>query len=220
MRLDLHIHSTHSRDGTAGTEEILRRCRDAGLDGCSITDHNSIDGSQEALAMGEAMGLVVVRGIEISSSGGHIIGYGLASPVQRDLSIKETVDRIRAAGGIAVAAHPTRFGSGVGGRAVTKADFDAVETLNGGSSARGNRIASRIAEEAGLPGIGGSDAHKIGEIGRSFTVVDEASSEADILEAIVEGRTETQGKSRSGGEGLVYLAETVFDWGRRGFRRL
>lgn len=220
MRFDLHIHSKLSRDGTAGTEEILQRCRDVGLDGCSITDHNSIEGSLEAFDKGRAMGLVVVRGIEVSSSGGHILGYGLSSPVPRGLSVRETVDKIHAAGGIAVAAHPMRMGSGIGKDALTDAGFDAVEVLNGGSSERGNRVASRIAENLRLPGVGGSDAHKTGEIGRSFTVVDDAPSEADVIRAVVEGRSEAQGRSRSGREGLVYVAETTYDWVRRGFRRL
>ncbi|UCE45266.1 MAG: CehA/McbA family metallohydrolase [Methanobacteriota archaeon] len=220
MKLDLHIHSRFSRDGTASPEEILRRCKDVGLDGCSITDHNSIEGSLEACEIGAAMGLTVVRGIEISSINGHILAYGLSAPVQRGLSVSETIRRIHAAGGIAVAAHPTRFGSGLGEADIADVGFDAVEILNGGSSGRGNRRASTIAADLKLPGIGGSDAHKIAEIGRSFTVIDEFTSEADVIRSVVEGRPEASGRSRSAGEGLMHAIEATFDWTRRGFKRL
>jgi predicted metal-dependent phosphoesterase TrpH len=220
MKLDLHIHSTFSADGTADPVEILKRCRDIGLDGCSITDHNSIEGSLRAIEMCSEMGLIVVRGLEVSSSDGHVLAYGLSGPVPRGMPMRETIAEIHKAGGIAVAAHPTRLGSGVGVDAAANAGFDAIEVLNGGSSARGNRAAATVAAEKRLPIVGGSDAHKVGEIGRSYTVVDDAVTEADVLSAIVGGRSRTDGRSRSWLEGVVYAAEANLDWARRGFKRL
>jgi predicted metal-dependent phosphoesterase TrpH len=220
MKLDLHIHSTFSADGTADPVEILKRCRDIGLDGCSITDHNSIEGSLRAIEMCSEMGLIVVRGLEVSSSDGHVLAYGLSGPVPRGMPMRETIAEIHKAGGIAVAAHPTRLGSGVGVDAAANAGFDAIEVLNGGSSARGNRAAATVAAEKRLPIVGGSDAHKVGEIGRSYTVVDDAVTEADVISAIVGGRSRTDGRSRSWLEGVVYAAEANLDWARRGFKRL
>jgi len=220
MKLDLHIHSTFSADGTADPVDILKRCRDIGLDGCSITDHNSIEGSLRAIKMCSEMGLIVVRGLEVSSSDGHVLAYGFSGPVPRGMPMRETIAEIHKAGGIAVAAHPTRLGSGVGVDAAANAGFDAIEVLNGGSSARGNRAAATVAADKKLPAVGGSDAHKIGEIGRSYTVVDDAVTEADVISAIVGGRSRTDGRSRSWLEGVVYAAEANLDWARRGFKRL
>lgn len=220
MKLDLHIHSTFSADGTTDPEEILKRCRDIGLDGCSITDHNSIEGSLRAIEMCSEMGLIVVRGIEVSSSDGHVLAYGLSEPVPRGMPMKETIAEIHRIGGIAVAAHPTRLGSGVGVNAAANAGFNAIEVLNGGSSARGNRAAATVAAERRLPVVGGSDAHKVGEIGRSYTVVDDVATEADVISAVIAGRSKVGGRSRSWLEGVVYAAEANWDWARRGFRRL
>ena len=220
MKIDMHIHSTHSQDGTADPETVLRRCREAGLDGCSITDHNSIEGSLEAARIADEVGLLVVRGVEISTSKGHVLAYGISSLIPRGLSVEETVRRIHELDGVAVAAHPTRFGSGMGTGNAAASGFDAVEVLNGGSSRRGNRIASRLARELQLPVTGGSDAHKIEEIGRAVTVVENASSERDVLKAILEGRTQVQGRSRSAVEGITHAAEATYDWACRGFRRL
>jgi predicted metal-dependent phosphoesterase TrpH len=220
MKLDLHIHSTFSADGTADPVEILMRCKDIGLDGCSITDHNSIEGSLKAIEMCSEMGLIVVRGIEVSSSDGHVLAYGLSETVPRGMSMRETIAEIHKAGGIAVAAHPTRLGSGVGLDAAANAGFDAIEVLNGGSSARGNRAAATAATDKRLPVVGGSDAHKVGEIGRSYTVVNDAVTEADVINAVAAGRSKADGRSRSWLEGVVYAAEANLDWARRGFKRL
>jgi predicted metal-dependent phosphoesterase TrpH len=220
MKLDMHIHSAFSADGTASPEEILRRCKDIGLDGLSITDHNAIEGSLSAVEAASELGLVVVRGVEVSSSEGHVLAYGISEPIPRGRSMRETIAEIHSAGGIAVAAHPTRIGSGVGIEAAANSGFDAVEVLNSGSSARGNRAAARAAANSRLPVVGGSDAHKIGEIGRSYTVIDHVATEADVISAVVAGRSAVGGRSRSWLEGLVYAAEANLDWARRGFKRL
>lgn len=220
MRLDLHVHSNSSKDGTASPGEILRRCKSMGLDGCAITDHNSVEGALEAFDMAGEMGLVVIRGIEISTSEGHILAYGVSSSIPRGLSIEDTISRIHSAGGIAAAAHPTRFGSGLGLGAVADAGFDAVEVLNGGSSRRGNAKASELARSIRLPVVGGSDAHKVAEIGRAVTVVECPLSEGEVIRAISEGRSVVQGRSRSASEGLAHALESTWDWARRGFRRL
>ena len=220
MRLDLHVHSTHSQDGTVSPKEILERCREIGLDGCAITDHNSIDGSLEACRIASEVGLIAVRGVEISSSEGHVLAYGISSLVPRGLPLEETIRRVHDLDGIAVAAHPTRFGSGIGIDRVANMGFDAVEVLNGGSSRRGNRIASGLAGNHRLPVTGGSDAHKSVEIGRAVTVVDDVSCEKDVLKAVTEGRARVEGRSRNCIVGIMHTAEATFDWARRGFRRI
>ncbi len=220
MKLDMHIHSTFSADGTAGLEDILRRCKDIGLDGLSITDHNAIEGSLNAVEAASELGLIVVRGVEVSSSEGHVLAYGISEAIPRGQSMRETIAEIHRAGGIAVAAHPTRIGSGIGIEAVANSGFDAVEVLNGASSARGNRTAARAAESSKLPVVGGSDAHKVGEIGKAYTVIDRATTEADVISAVVAGRSAAGGRSRSRRESLVYAAEANLDWVRRGFKRL
>ena len=35
LKLDLHIHSAHSPDGRMSLDEIVGRCRKAGLDGAA-----------------------------------------------------------------------------------------------------------------------------------------------------------------------------------------
>jgi predicted metal-dependent phosphoesterase TrpH len=220
MKLDLHIHSRFSRDGAATIEEILERCSSSGLDGCAVTDHNSIEGSLRAFDLASSFGLLVVRGTEISTAEGHVLAYGLSSTVPGGLSIDKTIERIHEVGGMAVAAHPRRFPSGMGIRRASQNRFDAIEVLNGGSSRGSNKAASRMAERRGLPSVGGSDAHKLEEIGRAFTAIPDARSEEDVVKAILANRSTVGGRSRNVKETIVYAIETNQEWVRGGFRRM
>lgn len=77
-RADLHCHTTAS-DGTfaprALVEEALARC----LAAIAVTDHDSVEGIDEAAAAGAELGVVIVAGVEISTDveGGevHVLGY-------------------------------------------------------------------------------------------------------------------------------------------------
>jgi hypothetical protein len=78
LRLDLHLHTTHS-DGSLPVREVLTRAQQAGVVGLAITDHDTVAGIPEALALGHELGMDVLPGIEISSRHGdaevHILGY-------------------------------------------------------------------------------------------------------------------------------------------------
>lgn len=76
-KIDLHVHSTAS-DGTYEPEEIARLAAETGLSAFAVTDHDTVSGYWRAAKAGEALGLEVVPGIEISTKYGgavHILGY-------------------------------------------------------------------------------------------------------------------------------------------------
>ena len=220
MKLDLHVHSNYSRDASPSPKEILDSCKKEGLDGCAITDHNAIDGSLEAYKLGLEMGLLVIRGIEVSAKEGHVLAYGVGELVPKGLSVADTIQRIHSAGGIAVAAHPKRFPSGMGLKLAQKGEFDAIEVINGGSSRRGNELARRIAEMKRMPVTAGSDAHALPQVGKAYTVVDGVSTEADVIAAIAKGSSRAGGRSRYFSEGVVYSIETLVEWLRGDFKRI
>jgi 3',5'-nucleoside bisphosphate phosphatase len=95
MRIDLHTHSSVS-DGTDTPSELIRKAAAVGLDVVALTDHDTFDGLDEAVAEGERIGLQVVRGMELSCSrqgdSVHLLAYG-ADPTSDGL-VSEMV-RIR-----------------------------------------------------------------------------------------------------------------------------
>jgi 3',5'-nucleoside bisphosphate phosphatase len=78
--IDLHTHSTAS-DGTFPPREVVRLAQERGLKAIALTDHDTIDGLQEAVAAGQEFGLEVIPGVEISAQyfqgSMHILGYFL-----------------------------------------------------------------------------------------------------------------------------------------------
>ena len=75
---DLHLHTTAS-DGDFAPADVVRKAWDAGLRTIAITDHDTVGGVREAQQCGDALGMRVIVGIEVSAvqSGRdvHILGY-------------------------------------------------------------------------------------------------------------------------------------------------
>ena len=64
--VDLHVHSTRS-DGTLTPTELVDYAIEKGLTAFALTDHDSIDGLDEAIAYAKRLALEVIPGIEFST---------------------------------------------------------------------------------------------------------------------------------------------------------
>jgi len=75
---DLHMHTTAS-DGVHSPRDVVRMAKDAGLAAIAVTDHDTLGGLAEAREEGEKLGILVVPGVEISTSLAgrdiHVLGY-------------------------------------------------------------------------------------------------------------------------------------------------
>lgn len=65
-RIDPHTHSAAS-DGTQAPAELVHTAAELGLGAVALTDHDTTSGWAEALAAGEALGVEVLGGIEVSA---------------------------------------------------------------------------------------------------------------------------------------------------------
>ena len=102
LSIDLHIHSTAS-DGTLSPADIIAMAVRLHLGAISITDHDSIAGSREALLSGIPPELCFLTGVEMSAeppssypgSGSiHILGYALRLD---DPELNRTLERLQTA---------------------------------------------------------------------------------------------------------------------------
>jgi predicted metal-dependent phosphoesterase TrpH len=192
LKIDMHVHTCYSVDSVITLEQLVFCARRRGLNGVAITDHDRLD---SALKMASETDLLIIPGIEISSSDGHIVGLNVAEPIPRKLDTRETVNKIHEAGGIAVASHPISLLKG-SLRKHVDSGFDAVEAVN--SSAipfsyavkQSMRMASRLRK----PCIAGSDAHYGPEIGYAFTVLNAEPNVDDVVKAIGKGLCQPFGK--------------------------
>ncbi len=77
--IDLHTHSNNS-DGTFSVKELIDRAHDKGLAAIALTDHDTVDGVDEAIeyAASKYPDLEVIPGVELSTEGEgrevHIVG--------------------------------------------------------------------------------------------------------------------------------------------------
>lgn len=192
LRLDLHVHTSHSIDGLYSVGEMVAAAKAKGLNGIAITDHNTITGHREAEKFSKD-GFLVIPGIEVSSADSHIVGLGVSELVPRDLPADETVRRIRKQGGIAIAAHPFALGRRPG--LVYSAKFDAIEVLNSRAILFSNPLARRFAERNKVPMVAGSDAHRRDEVGLAYTSVECGPKIESVLNEIKAGRSSVSGRT-------------------------
>ena len=189
---DLHVHTSYSHDGFCSVAQAVKRAKARGLSGIAIADHNSIAGHAE-IAKFKSDDFLVIPGIEVSSKDGHVLGLGINELIPRDLSAAETVDKIKAQGGIVVAPHPFSPARKTG--VVFKAKFDAVEVFNSHAYFLSNPLAKRFAEQNHMPMTAGSDSHFPNEVGLAYVGVICEPKLDDVLKAVTRGEAVIFGRT-------------------------
>lgn len=193
IRLDLHVHSAHSIDGSCSLKDIVKSAQQKGLHGFALTDHNSIDGHKEIQLFAKKKNFLIIPGVEVSSSCGHIVALGINKLIPRGLRPAQTVKLIHEQGGVAIAAHP--FIIGRNPNLVYKAKFDAIEGLNARAVFPANQLARIFAKKNKIPIIGSSDAHHCDEVGVAYTELECELKLESVLNEIRKGRTSVGGRT-------------------------
>ncbi len=197
MKIDLHLHTNVSSPcSLIDPRHLIEQAKYAGLDGICVTEHDEIRGAEVAAELGRERSFPVYRGVEIYTEFGDMLVYGLYRNAPGwKTPFEDLLAWSREAGAVIVPAHSCRV-SGELERVhgPERADWllrnvDAVETHNGGCTPEGNAAAAELALRYDLPGIGGSDAHHIFQVGRCYTVFDnDINSDEDLVAAIMAGR--------------------------------
>lgn len=183
------------------------------LDVAVITDHNAIgtlDGLRDLLG---DRGPELVRGEEITTREGHLLGLGVDRLVPAKLILRDAVAAVHDAGGLAIIAHPllpTRIS--VSSRTLESlANEDERHRPDGIESF--NPLAARfpmqvrrvraLAAQLGLAMVGGSDAHVAGDLAQGRTRFS-GRSFIDFRQAVALGQTWPEGE-------IYPLARTIRD---------
>ena len=187
--VDLHCHTSASFDSLAAPASIVGAALKRGLTHLAITDHGTIDGALEAREAAPD-GLTIIVGEEIRTAEGDLIAMFLQTAVAQHQPAKETIDEVRAQGGLVGIPHPfDKFRGSLlrDAQMASLAPFvDWVEVHNarivGGT---GNEQAAEFATEHGLHGVAVSDAHSTLEVGVEYTCLGgDPSTSAGLLEAL------------------------------------
>ncbi len=184
MLVDLHMHTHVSPCGGQSPEEIFKEARKKGLELICLTDHFTTAVRAEIQEGLQENGLLVFVGLEYTTSVGDfvLLAPGLTD-LPQGLSPREVLQEVHRRGGVAIWAHPFRWGREPDETLLAEGLVDAIEVLNGRTSPRENAAAWALAQAFGLPGVAGSDAHLPDEIG---TVANESEEHLETLEGLLE----------------------------------
>jgi hypothetical protein len=98
-----HVHTTRS-DGAGSIDDVARAAAKAGLRFVVVTDHG--DGTRPASPPSYRSGVLIIDGVEISTTGGHYAAAGMpAAPYPLSGEARDVADDVRRLGGIGVVAH-------------------------------------------------------------------------------------------------------------------
>lgn len=82
MKVDLHCHSTAS-DGVLAPAVVVARAHERGVELLALTDHDTLEGLDEARRTADELGMRLVNGIELSCTWGgatiHVLGYAFVA---------------------------------------------------------------------------------------------------------------------------------------------
>lgn len=193
IRADLHVHTTYSSDSLITPKDLIYYSKKNGLNAVAVTDHDYLEGAVKIAK--ETKDFLVIPGMEVSSSEGHIVALNINKTIPKGLSAVETVERIHEAGGVAIACHPYVFLKGCLNNAVC-AEFDAIEIINARAVPFGRSVrkATEAAEKFNLSRVAGTDAHYGPQIGFGYTTIEvDEPTVAAIAKAIVDGHCEPHG---------------------------
>jgi len=221
MRADLHVHTLHStrsgnmrflrsRDCYSRPIDVYRRAKARGMDLVAITDHDSIDGALELAASVENPDEVIIgeevscwhKGIQV-----HLGVYGMTEALHRDIQplrghALDVIACLRSARVFFSLNHLLHFYR----RQAPLVEYlhlveevPALEARNGAMLPAHNLLIEEIVarrtagNQTMLSAIGGSDAHTLRRVGRTWTEAPGRNRE-EFLDSL------TRGLGRPGGD--------------------
>lgn len=213
MEFDLHGHTRASPlDGIKySPTEAVRRAKEVSLDGIAISDHETFNGIEEALAAGKKYNLIVIPGVEIITRCGnrfpHLLALGLTPRIIKGDKIptfgktRKVIEWIHHWGGVAIAVHPRQnifdrmdqFHVTIVSFSLTQIEklahlLDGVEICSPHISIGTGEKLIKLAEKYNLAQLKSSDFHKLENIGLYRTKISETCSDWEMVIRAIKNR--------------------------------
>jgi predicted metal-dependent phosphoesterase TrpH len=194
LRVEFHCHTVFSKDSLTKPERLVSAARQKGLQRVIITDHNNIRGALRAQQIDPQL---IIVGEEIMTTRGEILAAFVAEEIPPGLTPHETIRRLREQGAFISVSHPFD--------AIRKGHWDlpdlleivplvdAIETFNARCmNPVFNVRAQQFAQEHGLAGTVGSDAHTALELGRATLTLENFADGDGLRRVIRQGRQQVR----------------------------
>ena len=203
--VDVHLHTNRgSADSNLSPRDLVERARAIGIGAVCITEHDTMWPLAEVGEAARDAGVVVLRGMEVTTDMGHIGVFGLDTYLGGIYKLAELRRVADKSGAILIANHPFRYRLDArmsfmnsdhepidpahpdrAGKLEIFRMVDAIEALNGACSEEENLFALKVAGHLGLAVVAGSDSHSASSIGCVTTLFPEpVRSERELIDAI------------------------------------
>lgn len=188
MLIDLHCHTQPLSACSALTLDALVAAAVAkGIDGLCLTEHDRAWDPAELAASRLRSPIPLFSAVELTTDMGHVLAFGLPDARSFSAIAGDVFQRAQECGALLFLAHPARDGL-LKVSHETVEYFESVESQNGSDSKLQNLAAAGLARGFRLPGIGGSDAHTVAEVGRAATRFEgQIWNDAELLDALRSG---------------------------------
>ncbi|MFH1625957.1 MAG: PHP domain-containing protein, partial [Pseudomonadota bacterium] len=109
MVIDLHIHTKRlSPCSDMDPEEAATEAKKIGLDGICFAEHNKVWDPAEVLSIEEKSGISIFHGVEVDTTEGHVLVFGLHRGFQGITPVEDLRRMVEEVDGFMIAAHPFR----------------------------------------------------------------------------------------------------------------
>jgi predicted metal-dependent phosphoesterase TrpH len=209
---DLHMHTTWSHDCSIDVDELIDHAVAEGLGAIAVTDHNVFGGALEAVERARGRNLIVIPGEEVKTDEqGEVIGLFLKEEIPRGMSFAETVEAIRAQGGLVYLPHPFDRLHAIPDAATLHrhlAEIDVFEVYNARVLFEGyNDEALRFARKYNLTAGAGSDAHVLQGVGTGAVRMRRFNGPEEFLLSLRSAEVLRRPKSLAYLQGLKWVAQ-------------
>ena len=234
MRCDLHVHTRHSgmctvpvfnrvcRESYSQPQAVYEQLKQRGMDLVTVTDHDSIDAGESLRKYPDFFLSEEVSAVTPDGTNLHIGVYDMEE--RHHTAIQSRREDLPAL--IAYLGEQQLFftinhlySSLTGSRtesdfALFARHFPGIEVLNGQIPGVCNRTAEDFAARFGKAAAGGSDAHTLASLGRTYTKVAGARTRQEFLDGLRAGRVSLHGESGN----YWKLTSAVWDLSRQMMR--
>ena len=207
IKADLHVHTCYSMDCATSLEELIKRCSELEINCLAIADHGNIAGAKK---LKEIAPFSVIVAEEILTPQGEIMGMFLSDEIPSNLSVEETIDKIKSQNGIVCIPHPydrLRSSAFKNTELLEKIMpfIDVIEVYNARSMFPSSQArAKRLALKFGKPMSAGSDAHTAAELGSFYIEIPDFKDKNEFLDVLSQGKVSGQKSSP-----FVHLKSTI-----------
>ena len=201
LKADFHIHTKEDPYDSPyipyTAKDLIRFAAKKGFKVLSITNHQTIYFNKGIKDYARKKGILLLPGAEARIKGKDVLLINITRDELRRINTLEDLERVKDSA-LIIAPHPFFFkGRCLGNALIKHIDlFHAIEYCHFYtkqlvspffSFLNGNTRAVKVAKKYKKPLVGTSDAHKLYEFNKTYSLVNSAKNKDDVIEAVKKG---------------------------------